>query len=157
MTLKMCVACKETKDVSDFHRMGQRYRPRCKACRRSSDAKQTVWNKYGNCSDCGVPVHRRNGRCRDCHTKYLHDNPKWRIDKYGYVVAGKGRSQHREVMETYLGRKLFSHETVHHKNGVRHDNRVANLELWSTSQPSGQRVEDKLRWAKEFLEQYDSR
>lgn len=29
-----------------------------------------------------------------------------------------------------------------------------NLELWTTSQPRGQRVEDKLAWAVEFLNQY---
>ena len=57
-------------------------------------------------------------------------------------------------MKEILGRDLLRHETVHHKNGVRHDNRPENLELWSTSQPYGQRVEDKAAWAKEILELY---
>lgn len=87
----------------------------------------------------------------------LDDGPDWRINQDGYVFRSWNRKyhlQHRHVMEQQLGRKLFSHENVHHKNGVRDDNRPENLELWSTWQPSGQRVEDKVKWAIELLEAY---
>lgn len=57
-------------------------------------------------------------------------------------------------MEEMVGRQLLPHESVHHKNGQRADNRPENLELWSRSQPAGQRVEDKVRWAQEILAQY---
>lgn len=86
-------------------------------------------------------------------------------DKHGYVMLwmpdhpDSGRTgyiyEHRLVMEKHIGRRLRKHETVHHKNGVKNDNRPENLELWSSSHAAGQRTEDKIAWAKDILRLYE--
>jgi hypothetical protein len=69
--------------------------------------------------------------------------------KTGYVL------EHIAVMVELIGRPLFTDETVHHRNGVRDDNRPENLELWTSRHPKGQRVEDVVEWAREMLARYD--
>lgn len=69
--------------------------------------------------------------------------------KTGYVylaVRKTRRAAHRLVMERMLGRPLREFENVHHKNGIKGDNRPENLELWVKAQPCGQRPEDLVSW-----------
>lgn len=87
------------------------------------------------------------------------------ISNSGYVLIYKPDSpmaskqgwamEHRFLMAEKIDRPLFKDENVHHINGVRSDNRLSNLELWSSSQPSGQRVVDKVKYAKEILLRYE--
>lgn len=67
----------------------------------------------------------RGGRHKRNQTGYIvihsPDHPNRTAN--GYVF------EHRLVMEKHLGRYLTAEEVVHHKNGIKDDNRIENLEL----------------------------
>ena len=64
--------------------------------------------------------------------------------------------EHRYVMSQLLGRPLLKGETVHHKDGNKLNNQPDNLELWVSSHPGGQRVDDLVAWAKAIIDRYES-
>lgn len=88
-----------------------------------------------------------------------------RLDEGGYVLVkdpehpnarqGGWVREHVKVMAEALGRPLRKGETVHHRNGVRGDNRPENLQLMALGlHPAGQSVEDLLAFAKEIIARY---
>lgn len=119
---------------------------------------------------CNQGVYGRGWCQRHWKRWRAHGNPvagriitKRRITTEGYVEiwmpdresSRKPRiMEHRYVMEIHLGRRLQRHETVHHIDGNKQNNDIANLELWASSHPRGQRVADLVDWAERILHDY---
>lgn len=144
VSLARCIQGLERKRASEFGKKWKRdswlYKGYCPEC------KAELWRRN---KALGKPCEKCS---RESHIAFLSSrvgtkHPRWKggrkIDNRGYIIVAISQSnvyypmshrsgtvqEHRLVVAKSLGRCLESWEVVHHKNGVKTDNRIENLEL----------------------------
>jgi hypothetical protein len=100
---------------------------------------------------CGNPIIPKKHHSY-YNAKYINGHNRTGKGTYRYINEGYIRIllpngsriyEHVLIMENYLGRKLNKDEIVHHKNKVKTDNRIRNLEL--TNRSEHMKIHQKLR------------
>lgn len=142
----------------------RRYSPRSKCTVTGCDKPHRA-NGFCDMHNARVKKHGTTDRKTKSGRQY-GEGKEWHKTPNGYIVRYEPTNpqaspngqvyQHRHVVAKHLGRDLKPHENVHHINGNRSDNRIENLELWTSMQPPGQRVDDLVAYAKAILAEYDT-
>ena len=145
MAKYICRSC--AKEFEEYHRGKWQY------CETHRVNRYQRWEQEQkaklHCLDCGGPVSRHSERCRPCDSEHkarlmeqnhegLHNWKGGRVkDAHGYVHVlvpreeRKGRryrAEHTVVWEKANRKSVPKDWVIHHKNGIKDDNRLENLE-----------------------------
>ena len=148
-----------TRDVKPDVPLDRRTQPEyctVDGCDRRSNAKGLCWThrnrlKLTGSVQADVPIRVATGDGSLSHGYRKVSVPP---DERSLTPGETYVREHRLVMARQLGRPLEEDEVVHHINDNKLDNDPANLELWSTALPKGQRVDDDVAFAVEMLQRY---
>lgn len=87
-----------------------------------------------------TPAHRKRkgeqtAARRDPNTRTRDKSGYIIVRRHGHPMADKQGllKEHRLIMAEWIGRMLCSTEVVHHKNGIKDDNRIENLALFHSN------------------------
>lgn len=154
---KYCIICK--KEIKKGKRSKQQFEKQ-KYCSKKCFADDKRITETIKCEFCGATKTRKkrsDSKSRFCSTRCAiksagaellktrdfagKNNPAWKNGKTkmasGHMAINKNGGkilEHRHIMEQHLGRKLTKTEVVHHKNGIKDDNRIENLEVMTQSE-----------------------
>ena len=105
--------------------------------------------------DAALQQARKENRGRARKDRVISGDGYWMIPvPEGYAgrtyIKGLYVFEHRYLMEQHIGRTLDRVEVVHHKNGDKLDNRLANLELISKVKHDEAHVNSRMHWRVQF-------
>lgn len=110
-----------------------------------SKIKKLGWNKYILGHRSNLPRHfSEDSKKKLSKNRMGQNNPNWKGGeitkpdgrKMTYIGNGRYRYKARVVIEKYLGVTLTSNEVIHHKNKIKHDDSIENLEIISFGEHS---------------------